>query len=228
MNIPSHIFPCYLNTLYNSPNLPGLLPKSSQGSLGPTVLLSLLFPVKYGLRQDRKPYILRVPDQNGVSQVWYRGFLTRMVYFYYISCARYTILVGNPRYIVEIHHSGREPSICKNVTTVLNRQRNVQEKRTHSVLSKGNIWLKKSRQKTETYNPHTLSFLNYANIWTLTQWSWQLLHNPTSCYHNHNYNGCISVVSFHVKHAKLHWTSTNTKNKQTKKPTNKPKNTCIL
>ena len=34
---------------YNSPNLPGLLPKSSQGSLGPTVLLSLLFPVKYGL-----------------------------------------------------------------------------------------------------------------------------------------------------------------------------------
>ena len=34
---------------YNSPNLPGLLPKSSQGSLGPTVLLSLLFRVKYGL-----------------------------------------------------------------------------------------------------------------------------------------------------------------------------------
>ena len=49
MNIPSHISPCYLNT-YNSPNLPGLLPKSSQGSLGLKVLLSLFFPVKYGLR----------------------------------------------------------------------------------------------------------------------------------------------------------------------------------
>ena len=36
---------------YNSPNLPGLLPKSSQGSLGPTVLLSLLFRVKYGLME---------------------------------------------------------------------------------------------------------------------------------------------------------------------------------
>ena len=34
---------------YNSPNLPVLLPKSSQGCLGPTVLLSLLFPVKYRL-----------------------------------------------------------------------------------------------------------------------------------------------------------------------------------
>ena len=28
----------------------------------------------------------------------YRGFPTRMVYLYYISCLRYTILVGNPRY----------------------------------------------------------------------------------------------------------------------------------
>ena len=28
----------------------------------------------------------------------YRGFLTRMVYLYYISCLRYTILVGNPQY----------------------------------------------------------------------------------------------------------------------------------
>ena len=26
------------------------------------------------------------------------GFPTRMVYFYHISCLRYTILVGNPRY----------------------------------------------------------------------------------------------------------------------------------
>ena len=29
----------------------------------------------------------------------YRGFPTRMVYLYYISCLRYTILVGNPRYM---------------------------------------------------------------------------------------------------------------------------------
>ena len=28
----------------------------------------------------------------------YRGFLTRMVYLYYISCLRYTILVQNPKY----------------------------------------------------------------------------------------------------------------------------------
>ena len=28
----------------------------------------------------------------------YRGFPTRMVYLCYISCLRYTILVGNPRY----------------------------------------------------------------------------------------------------------------------------------
>ena len=37
-----------------------LLPKSSQGSLGPTVLLSLLFPVKYGLIVGR--------DVTSVSQ----------------------------------------------------------------------------------------------------------------------------------------------------------------
>ena len=43
-------FPPLPQHSYNSPNLPDLLPKSSQGSLGPTVLLSLLFPVKYGLR----------------------------------------------------------------------------------------------------------------------------------------------------------------------------------
>ena len=29
----------------------------------------------------------------------YRGFPTRMVYLYYISCLRYTILVGNPQII---------------------------------------------------------------------------------------------------------------------------------
>ena len=35
-----------------------------------------------------------------------------MVYLYYMSCLRYTILVGNPRYRVEIHHSGWKPLIC--------------------------------------------------------------------------------------------------------------------
>ena len=32
----------------------------------------------------------------------YIWFLTRMVYIYYISCLRYTILIGNPRYILAI------------------------------------------------------------------------------------------------------------------------------
>ena len=45
-------FPLLPQHSYNSPNLPGLLPKSSQGSLGPTELLSLLFPVKYGLTDE--------------------------------------------------------------------------------------------------------------------------------------------------------------------------------
>ena len=36
----------------------------------------------------------------GVLSVWpYRGFPTRTVYLYYMSCLRYTILVGNPRYV---------------------------------------------------------------------------------------------------------------------------------
>ena len=29
----------------------------------------------------------------------YQGFPTRMVYLYYKSCLRYTILIGNPRYV---------------------------------------------------------------------------------------------------------------------------------
>ena len=32
----------------------------------------------------------------------YRGFPTRMVYLYYVSCLRCTILAGNPRYVVEV------------------------------------------------------------------------------------------------------------------------------
>ena len=34
--------------------------------------------------------------------IWYRGLPTRMVYLYYISCLRYTILVRNPRYIATL------------------------------------------------------------------------------------------------------------------------------
>ena len=37
------------------------------------------------------------------AHVVYRGFPTRMVYLYYISCLRYTILVGNPRYVTHIY-----------------------------------------------------------------------------------------------------------------------------
>ena len=43
-------------------------------------------------------------------QVVYRGFPTRMVYLYSISCLRYTILVGNPvidfqHIVIDIRHS---------------------------------------------------------------------------------------------------------------------------
>ena len=36
---------------------------------------------------------------NISQQLIYQGFLTRMIYLYYISCLRYTTLVGNPRYV---------------------------------------------------------------------------------------------------------------------------------
>ena len=32
----------------------------------------------------------------------FRGFPTRMVYLYYISCLRYTILAGNPQFIIQL------------------------------------------------------------------------------------------------------------------------------
>ena len=61
-------FPPLPQHSYNSPNLP-VLPKSSQGSLGPTVLLSLLFPVRYGLTEVSHLHIWRVCKQSGQSQV---------------------------------------------------------------------------------------------------------------------------------------------------------------
>ena len=50
------------------------------------------------------------PQMQGV----YRGFPTRMVYLHYISCLWYTILVGNPRYLVSTH-----PQTAKNGTEIL-------------------------------------------------------------------------------------------------------------
>ena len=42
------------------------------------------------------------------DHVWhpYRGFPTRMVYLYYISCLRYTIPVGNPHMSLPVRHTG--------------------------------------------------------------------------------------------------------------------------
>ena len=46
------------------------------------------------------PFLLALGFFRVKSYQWlkYWGFLTRMVYLYYISCLRYTILVGNPLY----------------------------------------------------------------------------------------------------------------------------------
>ena len=42
----------------------------------------------------------------------YRGFPTRMEYFYYISCLRYTILVGNPR----MYYSRAADRLCLTIS----------------------------------------------------------------------------------------------------------------
>ena len=52
--------------------------------------------------------------QKESVKLWkYRGFPTRMVHLYYISCLRYTILVGNPRYvsIVYLYSAVCSPSL---------------------------------------------------------------------------------------------------------------------
>ena len=51
-NVPPHMFPPLTQNLNNSPNLPVLLHISSKDSLEPTVLLPLLFTVKYGLTKQ--------------------------------------------------------------------------------------------------------------------------------------------------------------------------------
>ena len=42
--------------------------------------------------------LIPCPQKKVVCWAPYRGFPTRMVYLYYKSCLRYTILAGNPRY----------------------------------------------------------------------------------------------------------------------------------
>ena len=46
-----------------------------------------------------------------ISTIIHEGFLTRMVYLKHDIWWRYTILVGNPRYSLDIYHSGWKPSI---------------------------------------------------------------------------------------------------------------------
>ena len=89
---------------YNSPNLPGLLPKSSQGSLGPTVLLSLLFRVKYGLKIGTP--VATLPDawryrvstgtgQPGVSILWL-GEVESWISNLYLSVAARKLVRADP------------------------------------------------------------------------------------------------------------------------------------
>ena len=47
---------------------------------------------------------IHIPPPLPLSDT-YRGFLTRMVYLYYISCLRYTILVGNPQIMISLSFS---------------------------------------------------------------------------------------------------------------------------
>ena len=69
-----------------------------------THMLCCLPCLSYNLQNDLQTYTcLYTPICSIVYPVYlhlfvYRGFPTRMVYLYYISCLRYTILVGNPRY----------------------------------------------------------------------------------------------------------------------------------
>ena len=45
----------------------------------------------------RQMHVLPQTNARAETEAANRGFPTRMVYLYYISCLRYTILVGNPR-----------------------------------------------------------------------------------------------------------------------------------
>ena len=53
-------------------------------------------------RRAPVPYDLQCPVSH-CSHI-YQGFPTRMVYLYYTSCLRYTVLVGNLRYITVLKH----------------------------------------------------------------------------------------------------------------------------
>ena len=57
-------------------------------------------PGASGIRTRDLPLSIRTPWPLGERGGYIRGFPTRMVYLYYISCLTYTILVGNPRNII--------------------------------------------------------------------------------------------------------------------------------
>ena len=66
--------------------------------------------------------ICRLKNSLFIALSAYKGFPTRMVYLYYISCLRYTILVRNPRYITGVYqvlsaHPGTEHSwtACRHI-----------------------------------------------------------------------------------------------------------------
>ena len=59
-------------------------------------------PVKARIQYKTACLCFQCMCQNRVSP--YRGFRIRMVCLHYISCLRYTILVGNPRYISNLLH----------------------------------------------------------------------------------------------------------------------------
>ena len=59
-----------------------------------------------------------------VCELVFREFLARMVYLYYISCLRYTIPVGNPRFVWEGKRQGQaivEVSMCQNCLWGINK-----------------------------------------------------------------------------------------------------------
>ena len=96
-NIPSHIFPPPAQHSFNSPNLPVLQPISSQRSLGPSVLLSLLFPVKYWLKLFQVLTWLLLPLHKGQLPVWGGSLKNKKTNFNMASEENTTLLqVTNP------------------------------------------------------------------------------------------------------------------------------------
>ena len=61
-----------------------------------TIVLCIVLPHCLTVNPHSELSLVTEPSMR--FTISYRGFPTRMVYLYYISCLRYTILVGNPRY----------------------------------------------------------------------------------------------------------------------------------